>query len=73
MTKPCPFCGYDKGVDVVQVDVEDREGIPVCVRCPNCGADGPYRYLDRSLFDEIQDKPDVVAELTGWNKRAVGS
>ncbi len=61
--QPCPFCG---GTDFgITCDVEDREGTPTQITCDNCGCSGPWTYMENPTTQPIE----VVAELTGWNKR----
>ena len=58
--KPCPFCG---GEDIERqiVDMRDREGVPICMSCPSCGASGPWSYADHE--DHIETAID------DWNTR----
>lgn len=62
---PCPFCG---GTDFgITCDVEDREGTPTQISCNDCGCSGPWIYLN---IEEPSKQPiEVIAQLTGWNKR----
>lgn len=38
---PCPFCGEDKDLDKFDDAYEADYGNQLCVRCSNCGAQGP--------------------------------
>jgi Lar family restriction alleviation protein len=58
---PCPFCG---SVDIdFQYGDTDREGTMCNVICADCGATGPWIYVDPNKFH----KCEVVEQ---WNKRS---
>lgn len=61
---PCPWCG---GTEVIrqQVDTEDREGIPYCAVCAECGASSPMEYVSPKTSESIIDA--IVRQL--WNNR----
>jgi len=60
----CPFCGSD---DLeISVTTQDREGTPTSIACVDCGAVGPWAYLQGAV-SEIPI--EVVAWQTGWNQR----
>jgi Lar family restriction alleviation protein len=42
--KPCPFCG-EIGIEVVEIDIRQKEGQLVAAVCTNCGAQGSTSYV----------------------------
>lgn len=55
----CPFCG---SLDLdFSFGTKDREGTPVAVCCADCGANGPYVYL--------QDLAEFDKAIKKWNTR----
>ncbi len=57
--KQCPFCG---GTDLeIGHGTPDSEGTPVYVSCPDCGATGPWAYVQNV------DHPEEAYDL--WNTR----
>lgn len=64
--KQCPFCG---GSNLeISIGSEDREGVPTNVYCDDCGAQGPWVYLDSPL-SKHKGNLEFVADATGWNSR----
>jgi transcription elongation factor Elf1 len=61
--RTCPFCGSRDLIITRQIG--DRNGIPTCIRCDNCGSCGPVEYLKEDQLGNI----GLVADLTGWNRR----
>jgi len=61
--RKCPFCGSRDLTTTRQLG--DRNGIPACIRCDNCGSCGPIEYLKEDQLGHI----GLVADLTGWNRR----
>lgn len=67
MALPCPFCG---GNDLLlQSGTRDREGVPIAVVCVDCGATGPWEYVQPSLVLTMDNNIERAAIVTGWNER----
>jgi transcription elongation factor Elf1 len=67
--KPCPFCNMEELI-VTTIDCEDREGIPMAIRCGECSAMGPSQYVDPNEAKLIQDVSDLpVSMKVVWNTR----
>lgn len=63
--QPCPFCGGTNFI--ITFGTEDREGTLTQITCEDCGCSGPWIYMN---VENISEQPiEVVAQLTGWNKR----
>lgn len=60
--KECPFCG-DFGIDVIEIDIHQKEGKLVAAVCTNCGAQGSTIYVACS------EDYDFYATKE-WNRRA---
>lgn len=43
--KPCPFCGSIDIIDIL-IDIRQKEGQLISVRCCDCGAEGPSVYVN---------------------------
>ena len=59
--KECPFCG---GIDelTIQIWTTDREGTPQAILCGQCGAVGPWLYVDNQKMMQ----PQIIR---AWNER----
>jgi hypothetical protein len=66
--KPCPFCAsHDL---TIQTETEDREGVPSCIHCVDCGASGPWEYMlpeALEIFFHGGGFPNKL--VTIWNNR----
>jgi len=58
---PCPWC-QSSDIDIVHVDIRQKNGQMVCNRCCNCGASGPIETVENPNHEE------VVATFA-WNTR----
>ena len=68
--KACPFCGEAEDLSFGK-STPDKEGVPAFVFCGACGAQGPWSYADKQVFN--QDDQTIlqsVADLTAWDERA---
>ena len=61
--KPCPFCGATDGFEF-QYSTPDKEGVPVCAICPECGTTGPWVYVEN-----IVTMTHTAFPSEGWNRR----
>lgn len=77
MIRECPLCGEDKDFEYAS-QIEDREGIPISLVCGSCGCSSGMAYMSPSIYHSFATKKflisehflEMVAEITGWNKRA---
>ena len=71
MIKSCPFCG-NLELESCQHDIEDREGIPMSVVCPECGCQGPWCYIKPELKKTLSEENLLkhIVDKTEWNTRA---
>jgi predicted nucleic-acid-binding Zn-ribbon protein len=72
MIIPCPFCGSTE-LESRQIDIPDREGVPMAVLCPDCGCVGPWIYIKQELKTTLSERAllEHIAEKSGWNKRTI--
>jgi len=62
---PCPWCnGTD--LDMITIDREDREGIPMAARCA-CGAQAPWQYIPPNIAKQESICRDMLIHT--WNDR----
>lgn len=59
---PCPWCGNFHLT--LQTSTRDREGTPCCMMCDECGASGPWLYVQSTDW-AIQE----AEALTAWDRR----
>jgi Lar family restriction alleviation protein len=64
--KPCPFCG-SQDVDLIQNDIEDREGWPVSIGCMECGASCGFVYTKHN--PNTNKEAAFFEALEEWNMR----
>ena len=63
---PCPFCGLTPLPDEVEYEYNGPGPPPSCnVRCPFCGAQGPFGYGNH----RGDNKGAKTEALTRWNER----
>jgi formate dehydrogenase maturation protein FdhE len=63
--KPCPFCGSND-IDPVIIDQKDMEGTPVALSCSDCGAQGPWSYVQ----DNLVECKEYICAITKWDNRS---
>jgi uncharacterized Zn finger protein len=63
---PCPWCG-GTDADPVTCGTEDREGVPMALRCMECGSQAPWQYIPKN----IANKDSIVKPMLikTWNER----
>lgn len=59
---PCPWC-QSSDIDIVHVDIRQKNGQMVCMRCCGCGVTGPIETVENPNHEE----PVAIA---AWNRRA---
>lgn len=64
---PCPWCG-GVGLEMVQLDREDREGVPMAARC-ECGVQAPWQYIPTNIAKQESITRDMLIHT--WNERKV--
>lgn len=58
---PCPWC-QSSDIDIVHVDIRQKNGQMVCMRCCGCGVTGPIETVENPNHEE----PVAIA---AWNRR----
>jgi hypothetical protein len=64
----CPFCSSSS--IIVKSGTPDREGVPACVACDDCGASGPWVYIRPEQWDSCAQRDAIPAQaLQRWIER----